>query len=285
MFDFLRDKIISIHGFKIDLLSVIFAVSVIVAFYLLVFITNLFLKREVLSKLKLDRGIQDAVTKINKIVLLAIGFYIAFQVLGINLSALTVFAGVVGLGLSFGMQNIISNFISGIIIIFERPIKIGDYVEIGGLEGIVGEIRTRSTTITTRDNIQVIVPNSNFITQNVVNWSHNNPKIRVRMPIGIEYAPSKIDLAIEILKDIAGNNDKVLKKPKPIVWFTSFGDFTYNLELIIWLSTPINRHVVLTEINIEIAKKFDKHKIDIPFPIRNLIFKNNLDISKTDQKN
>ncbi len=282
MLDFLRDKIISIHGFKVDVLSVILAILTIVFFYFLVFIINLFLKKEILSKFKFDAGVQDTITKVNKLILLTVGFYAAFQILGINLSALTVFAGVIGLGLSFGMQNIISNFISGVIITFERPIKINDYIQIGELEGVVNEIRARSTTITTQDNISVIVPNSNFITQNVINWSHNNSKVRIHMPVGIEYAPSKIKPAIEILKNIAKNNSHVLNNPEPIVWFTSFGDFTYNLELIIWLPTPVNRYITLTEINIEIAEKFEEHNIDIPFPIRNLIFKNNLNITNTD---
>lgn len=282
MLNFLRDKIISIHGFKVDILSIILAILIIAFFYFLVVVINWFLKKEILYKFKLGVGAQDTVLKINKLILLTIGFYAAFQILGINLSALTVFAGVIGLGLSFGMQNIISNFISGVIITFERPIKINDYIEIGELEGVVDEIRARSTTITTQDNISVIVPNSNFITQNVINWSHNNSKVRIHMPVGIEYAPSKIKLAIGILTDIAKNNSSVLNDPEPIVWFTSFGDFTYNLELIIWLPTPINRYITLTEINIEIAEKFEEHNIDIPFPIRNLIFKNNLNITKAD---
>ena len=236
------------------------------------------IKKEFRRNRNINKSFVKTVIRFTKYIILIIGFFIAFQVLGINLSSLAFLAGVIGLGIGFGMQNIISNFISGIIILFEKPIKEGEYVEVAGYDGIVSDIRARSTTITTRDNISIIVPNSNFITSNVINWSHKDPKIRLHIPLGIEETASKLDLAKKVLLEIADENPEVLKEPKSAVWFVGFGSSSFDLELIVWIQSPIRRHYVISDINFEIAKKFAEYDIDLTYPWTNLVFKNGLQI-------
>ena len=278
MFEFLRDKIYTIDGNKIRLLSVLTSIAIIIGSYFVAYIFSHLIKREFRKNKTLNKAFIKTVTRFIRYIILIIGFFIAFQVLGVNLSSLAFLAGVIGLGIGFGMQNIISNFISGIIILFEKPIKEGEYVDVAGYDGIVSDIRARSTTITTRDNISIIVPNSNFITSNVINWSHRDPKIRLHIPLGIEMTASKLELVKNILLEIAEENPEVLKKPEPSVWFVNFGASSFNLELIVWISSPIRRHFIISDINFEIAKKFAKYEIDLTYPWTNIAFRNELKV-------
>lgn len=282
MFEFLKSKTYNIGSDKISLYSIVLSISIIIIAYLVAYLFSFIIKKEFKKNAALNKLFIKTVTRFIRYIIIIIGFFISFQVLGVNLSSLAFLAGVIGIGIGFGMQNIISNFISGIIILFEKPIKEGEYVEVSGYDGIVSDIRARSTTITTRDNISIIVPNSNFITSNVINWSHKDPKIRLHIPLGIEETASKLDLARKVLLEIAENNPEVLKKPKPTVWFIGFGSSSFNLELILWIATPIRRHFVISDINFEIAKKFAEHDIDLTYPWTNLMFKNNLRIQNAD---
>ncbi|MDA8157864.1 MAG: mechanosensitive ion channel [Deltaproteobacteria bacterium] len=281
MFEFLRDKIYTIDGNKIRLLSILTSIAIIIGSYLIAYIFSHLIRREFRKNKTVNKSFIKTVTRFIKYIILIIGFFIAFQVLGINLSSLAFLAGVIGLGIGFGMQNIISNFISGIIILFEKPIKEGEYVDVAGYDGIVSDIRARSTTITTRDNISIIVPNSNFITSNVINWSHRDPKIRLHIPLGIEETASKLDLAKKVLLEIAEENPEVLKKPEPSVWFVNIGASSFNLELIAWISSPIRRHFIISDINFEIAKKFAEYDIDLTYPWTNIAFRNELKVQNT----
>ena len=280
MFEFLRDKIYTIDGNKIRLLSILTSIAIIIGSYIVAYIFSHLIRREFRKNKTVNKSFIKTVTRFIKYIILIIGFFIAFQVLGVNLSSLAFLAGVIGLGIGFGMQNIISNFISGIIILFEKPIKEGEYVDVAGYDGIVSDIRARSTTITTRDNISIIVPNSNFITSNVINWSHRDPKIRLHIPLGIEETASKLDLAKKVLLEIAEENPEVLKKPEPSVWFVNIGVSSFNLELIVWISSPIRRHFIISDINFEIAKKFAEYDIDLTYPWTNIAFRNELKVRK-----
>ena len=280
MFEFLRDKIYTIDGNKIRLLSILTSIAIIIGSYIVAYIFSHLIRREFRKNKTVNKSFIKTVTRFIKYIILIIGFFIAFQVLGVNLSSLAFLAGVIGLGIGFGMQNIISNFISGIIILFEKPIKEGEYVDVAGYDGIVSDIRARSTTITTRDNISIIVPNSNFITSNVINWSHRDPKIRLHIPLGIEENASKLDLAKKVLLEIAEENPEVLKKPEPSVWFVNIGASSFNLELIVWISSPIRRHFIISDINFEIAKKFAEYDIDLTYPWTNIAFRNELKVRK-----
>jgi small-conductance mechanosensitive channel len=197
------------------------------------------------------------------------------QTVGINLSTLTILAGALGVGIGFGLQNITNNFVSGIIILFERPIKVGDRIQVGDVYGDVVSISMRSTTVVTNDNISVIVPNSEFISSTVVNWSHTDRNVRFNIPVGVAYKedPEKVR---DLLLQIAGNEEGVLKKPVPDVLFDEFGDSSLNFNLRVWTDTYTTTPGILkSRLYFEIFKKFKEQNIEIPFPQRDLHIKNN----------
>ena len=175
-----------------------------------------------------------------------------------------------GIGIGFGLQNVASNFISGLIILFERPIKIGDRIEVGVIEGDVVEIGARSTKVLTNDNITVIVPNSKFITENVVNWMYNGPTVRFRVPVNVAYG-SDIQLVERLLLEVARANSDVLKEPEPVVRFIGFGESALKFELRPWSTTLVHRKGKLfSSLNSAIYQSFQVHGIEMPFPQRDL---------------
>lgn len=279
-FNIFRDKILSISGTKVDLESILIAVAVVIVSYFTAKLLNLFLRKDILNRLKINKSAKRLILSLNKIVIVVIGFFIAFKVLGINLGSLAVLAGFLGVGLGFGMQNLISNFISGVIIYFEKPIKVGDYIEINNLKGYVDSIRIRTTTIVTRDNISIITPNSVFITDHIINWSHSDPKVRIHIPIGIEMTASKLPLAKSILLEIADNHPDIMKEPAPKVWFTEFAGSTFNLELIVWVDSHIHENLLKSQINDEIAQRFDESNIEISYAYQNILFRSKLSVEK-----
>ncbi len=285
IFHLFNDKNLVLGNLKLSILSVIVVILVLIFSYILSHLSTKILKKEFLKKSSLHKGTKLIIERLIKVSFFVIGFFVSFQILGVNLDSLAIFAGIIGLGIGFGIQNILSNFISGIIILFEQPIMVGDYLTIGSLDGVVTEIRTRSTTVTTRDNIRVIVPNSTFISENVINWSREDSKVRIHIPIGIEETASKLDLARDILLQIASEHPKVLKEPKPSVWFETFGNSTFNLTLLVWVESAILRHYIVSDINFEIAKKYAEYGVDISYQYTNLLFKNDMNINSINSNN
>jgi small-conductance mechanosensitive channel len=223
-----------------------------------------FLFNRFLSKSGLDRSLQYTIAQICGYLVLTIGMVIALQSAGLNLSALAVFAGAVGVGVGFGLQNIARNFISGLVVLAERPIKIGDRVEVGTVTGQVKDIRARSTTILTNDNITIIVPNSDFIEKPVVNWSHGDPRVRFRIRVGIS-TDSDVPKACKILTEIARAHPAALKDPEPSVVFDKFGDSTFELELVVWsLEMSYRPRAFRSDLNFEIERRFREEGIGWP---------------------
>jgi len=205
-----------------------------------------------------------------------IGAFVIIQSVGINLGSLNVLAGALGVGIGFGLQNVANNFISGLIILFERPIKVGDRIDVGNIAGDVVKISARSTMVNTNDNISVIVPNSEFINQRVINWSHNDRNIRFHVPVGVSYNEDPAQIK-KILLDVAENNMNVLKRPAPDVLFTEYGDSSLNFDLMVWTSTYINKPIILkSQLYYEIFEKFKEYNIEIPFPQRDLHIRSGL---------
>lgn len=218
-------------------------------------------------------GVSQSIATIVRYLLIIIGLIIIFQTTGIDLSALGLLVGALGVGIGFGLQSITNNFISGLIILFERPIKVGDRIEIDDLAGNIVDISARATTIITNDNIAVIVPNSDFINSRVINWSHNNRRIRLNFPVGVSYNedPEKIRT---LLEEVAKANSGVLSSPKPYVLFESYGDSSLNFNLLVWTSEFIDRPKILkSELYYEIFRKFKEHNVEIPFPQRDIHLK------------
>lgn len=228
------------------------------------------LVENLLPRTNMEVGARQATGSIIRYALIAIGLAVIFQTAGIDLTALNVLAGAIGLGLGFGLQNIVNNFICGIVILFERPIKVGDRIVVGEVEGDVVHIGTRSTTVVSNDNISIIVPNSSFITENVVNWSHNDRKVRFRIPVSIAYG-TDVALVEKVLLEVAAANPDVLENPPPVVRLMEFGDSGLCFELRVWSTTLIHKRGLLTSsLNIAIYRIFKEHHIEIPYPRRNL---------------
>ena len=226
--------------------------------------------RRFLCRTKLQPSLQFGLSRIIGYTLIAVGFYVAFQLVGVDLSSLAIIAASLGVGIGFGLQNIINNLVSGIIILAERPISIGDRIEVAGVAGRVTKIQLRSTTVVTNDNITMIVPNADFISNTVTNWSHGDPKVRIRVPVGVAYG-SDLKLLQRLLLEAAAEHPKALRDPSPVVLFTEFGDSSLNFELGVWTQemTAIPIHFT-SEMNFIIDQKLRENDIEIPFPQRDL---------------
>lgn len=219
---------------------------------------------------KLEMGVRQSIGTIIRYIVVVIGFLIIIQTAGIDLTTLNILAGAVGIGIGFGLQNIASNFISGLIILFERPIKIGDRIELGEVEGDVVAINARSTTVVTNDNIAIIVPNSKFVSENVINWGYTDRKIRFRIPIGVAYGSNPREVE-RVLLEVARENPDVLDDPPPAVRFVGFGDSSLHFELRAWTTTLLHRRgKLVSDLNFAIHDKFSEKGIQIPFPQRDV---------------
>ncbi len=231
------------------------------------------LVENILTRYRLDIGIRQSIGTIARYVIMILGLYIIIQSAGIDLSAIGILAGALGVGIGFGLQNITNNFISGLVILFERPIKVGDRIEVGDITGDVIRISARATTIITNDNISIIIPNSEFISSKVINWSHNDRRVRFRFPVGVSYKedPEKVK---QLLMEVMADNKGVLKNPPPDVWFDTFGESSLNFNLMVWTSDYVQRPRNLrSQLYYAIFKKFKEHNIEIPFPQRDLHIK------------
>ncbi len=250
------------------------SVAKILIWLCLVLVVQYFLRQlvvqRVLKRTRLDASLQYAISKFLGYLFVALGFYIALQVNGVDLSSLAVIAGAIGVGLGFGLQNVVHNFVSGLIILAERPIALGDRVEVGEVVGQVSRISLRSTTVITNDNISIIVPNSDFISNKVINWSYGDPRVRIRLPVGVAYGTDVLHVR-GLLLGVAAAHPQVLKDPAPEVFFDSFGDSALNFELAVWTSemaaTPRRFR---SELNFAIEKVLRENQIEIPFPQRDL---------------
>ena len=257
-------------------------ISIGTIFYLIVgFIVLTYLSRRfrnlivdrILIKANVDRGIRSSIGLIAKVLFMFLGSIVIIQSVGINLSSLSLLAGALGVGIGFGLQNITDNFISGIIILFEKPIKVGDRIVVGNTEGDVINISVRATTILTNENVSIIVPNSEFISSRVINWSHNDRNIRFDIPVGVSYAedPEKVK---KVLLEVAKSNENVLKDPEPRVFFDEFADSSLNFTLAAWTSKYTDKPRILkSDLYFEIFKQFKKEGIEIPFPQRDVYIK------------
>ncbi len=246
--------------------------GIFLLFFLTARLKNLLVKH-ILVKYTSELGVRQAIGGIVRYVLLFLGLLIILQTAGVDLSTLTVLAGALGIGIGFGLQHITNNFVSGIIILFERPIKVGDRIEVGNTHGRVTNISARATTIITNDNVSIIVPNSEFMQSRVINWSHSDYKVRFRIPVSVAYG-SNIDKVTELLLEAGREDSHVLKDPPPTIRLKEFGDNGIHFELLVWTTSYMHRRgKFFSDLNIGIIKKFNQHGIQIPFPQRDVYIK------------
>ncbi len=226
------------------------------------------LVERVLARTKLELGVREAIGSMVRYAVLLMGGLSVLQSVGFDLTALSVFAGAIGIGLGLGLQNITNNFISGLIILIERPIKVGDRIEVGNVDGDVVEIGGRSTRVLTNDNISIIVPNSRFVSENVVNWKHTDNRVRFHIPVGVAYGTDSRKVE-KVLLEVARANRDVLAEPPPKVWFRQFGESSLDFELLVWNSSLVHRRgQFVSDLNHAILAAFRENEIEIPFPQR-----------------
>ncbi|PCI38321.1 MAG: mechanosensitive ion channel protein MscS [Elusimicrobia bacterium] len=260
--------IFSLGDTPVSVMSIVIAGAIIAAGATLSHLLQKFLRSQFSSKLSFDRGLGYALSRILHYVMIAVSLLVALQSIGVNLTSLTVLGGFFGVGLGFGLQNVTSNFISGIILLFEQPIRVGDKVTVQNYIGTVKDIGLRSTVIDTFDNIRLILPNSVFIEQPVINWSHGDPKIRLHVPFGVAYG-SDIDAVREAALSVAKKDD-VMTGPRPEVRFLGFGDSSLDFELLVWILDPRKQFHTKSRIFFDLEKAFREADIEIPFPQRDL---------------
>ncbi len=252
---------LSATGFLYAFLALIFTHAA-VSFW------NETLSRKILDDSGLESGLRNSIRAITGYITWILGILIALYLVGIHTTSLAVAFGALGIGLGFGLQNIFNNFISGIILLFERPIQVGDAVELNGIWGEVKRINVRSTVVQTYDNASLIIPNSQFISSQVTNWSFKDLRLRRNIDVGVAYG-SDIALVRDTLLEIADSLPLVLKYPHPSVLFTDFGDSALMFRLRIWTDVD-NCLNVETDIRFEIDRLFRERRIQIPFPQRDV---------------
>ncbi len=229
-----------------------------------------FLEHRVLVRTSLNAGQQYAFAQIVAYLVFLFGLMIGLQWAGVNMSSLVILGGALGIGIGFGLQNIANNFVSGIVLLMERPIQVGDRVEVGNTNGDVVRIAARSTWIRTNDNVVMIIPNSEFINSHVTNWTANDRQVRFAVPLGVSYK-SDPEVVRDVLMEVADKHPDVLTIPEPEVVFTGFGDSSLNFVLHVWTVTRVQYpRILASEIYFMIFKAFKEHGIEIPFPQRDL---------------
>lgn len=227
------------------------------------------LRSRLLETSGLNLGMQAAIATLLRYAILFVGIIAILQLWGIDLSSLTLLASALGVGLGLGLQNIAKDLSSGLVLVFERPIQVGDFIELNGQMGVVDRIGPRSTDIRTLDQVSIIVPNSRFLEHDVVNWSHRNPLSRIHIPVGVAYS-SKPETVKAILLEVGREHPQVMAAPAPEVFLMGFGDSSLNFELLVWIRRPQQYPQVRSDLNFAIANAFNKVGIEIPFPQRDI---------------
>jgi small-conductance mechanosensitive channel len=273
IFSYIRE-VLNIQLFTVSEVPVTIA-SILIFFLLLTFFifVGIFVRRainrKIFKRFNVDEGTSYTLSRITQYIIITIGVLISFNFVGINLSSLTVIFGLLSVGIGFGLQNVTSNFISGLIILFERPISVGDRVVVNDIEGDIIEINIRSTMVRTVNNISIVVPNSEFVSKDVINYSHGDPTYRLDVNVGVSY-DSDLDTVLKALREVAENNSKVMKNPEPEVHLIEFGDSSWNMQLRSWIPNVKDYPKIRNELNQEIVRTFRKYNIVIPFPQRDL---------------
>jgi small-conductance mechanosensitive channel len=261
---------ITLAGLRISALTVVQAMLSLAVLLWLSTVASRLLERRITASTNLTPSLQVLIVKLLKIVLAAIAIVVALRTVGIDLTAFAVFTGAIGVGIGFGLQKSVSNFISGISILIDRSIKPGDVISVGDTYGWVNSLGARHVSVITRDGTEYLLPNEQLIAQQVVNWSYSNNEVRLKLPVGIAYG-ADVRHAIALCQEAAGETPRVLKQPKPVCLMKGFGGSTVNLELRIWIDDPRNGvSNVKSEVFLRLWDKFREHGIEIPFPQRDL---------------
>lgn len=265
----LNYTIFQIKETPVTVISILIFILFISGFIFLAVSVRKALNRKILRRFKIDEGTSYTLSRITQYTIITIGALISFQFVGIDLSGLAVIFGLLSVGIGFGLQNVTSNFISGLIILFERPISVGDRVTVSNIEGDVTEINIRSTKVRTVNNVSIIVPNSEFVSKDVINYSHGDPTYRLDINVGVSYG-SDLETVLKAMREVAEENKLVLQNPPPDVHLIDFGDSSWNMQLRSWIGDVKDYPQIRNELNQAIVRKFREYGVEIPFPQRDL---------------
>jgi small-conductance mechanosensitive channel len=266
----LDHRLFRIGQTEVTLSSLLATLAILVVTWLAARLFRRLTAEKLFSRSPVDPGVRYAIGRVVSYIIWTFGLILAVESLGINATTLTVFGGAVGVGIGFGLQDIAKNFIAGLILLLERPIKVGDRIEVGKVIGDVVEIHARATLVRTNDDIYLIVPNAEFITTPVTNWSYRGPRVCFHFPVGVAYGsdPRAVERA---LLDAAAKNENVLREPPPYVLFLAFGESSLQFELACWTAVMLHRRGGLrSQINFTIHEIFKERGIGLPFPQRDI---------------
>jgi len=253
--------------------GVLLLVLILFVTYLISGLVKILIEEEMASRLKLPKGIPFAISVTIRYFIVILGFVMALSAAGIDLSEFGLIAGALGIGIGFGLQNIVSNFISGLILIYERPIQSGDTVEVGNLMGQVKRIGIRSSNVKTYDGAEVVVPNSNLVSNDLINWTLSDNRRRIEVKVGVAYGSDPNEV-LELLKKVATDHERVLDDPEPLVLFEEFGDSSLNFRLLFWVYFE-DGFITKSDVAIGVYNILHENNITIPFPQVDLHVKDN----------
>ncbi len=265
-----------------------------VALGLAVLVLTFFLSRRVSTLLDrrlakrghIDPGLRYTIARLVRYLFVVIGVLIALKQFTIDLTSIAVLVTALSVGIGFGLQYIAADIVSGFILLFERPVRVGDRITIGEDEGDVQSINLRTTLVMTNDRVAIIVPNSKLVSQRVINWSYGDPRARIPIPIGVA-VNSDVNLVTETLLLAARDVDLVLTEPPPKVQFLKFGDYSLDFRLLVWTRSPNRHSQIKSDINFRIERLFRERKIEIPYPTQEFLLRrvdDSLPQSNTDRE-
>ncbi len=250
---------------KVTIGLILAAIAILYGSFLFSWAVQTVLMEEVLRRRQVESGVRMSMARLVHYVLVLVGFMIALSALGFDLKNITILGGALGIGIGFGLQTVVSNFVCGLILLFERPLKVGDVIELGNQMGKVKKLGLRATVVQTFDQAEVVVPNTDLISNQVTNWTLADRRIRFTIPVGVAYG-SDIALVMKTLNEIAEENTLVLKEPAPQVLFSVMGASSLDFDFRIWIGDFNDRRQVQSELLIEIDRRFRELEIEIPFP-------------------
>ncbi|MDH4274800.1 MAG: mechanosensitive ion channel [Gammaproteobacteria bacterium] len=257
---------------RVSILSVFKVFIAIAIFFLLAVWLARTVEQRVEAMLRVDASMQAMIGKLIRVMFVLIAFIVILDALGIDLTALTVLGGAVGVGVGFGLQRIISNFISGFILLFDRAIKPGDVIALGDRNeyGWVKQLRARYVVVRQRDGVERLIPNEQLVINEVRNWTYSDPRVSINVPVQIGYQED-VEVVIKILEECATANSRVLVDPVPSVYVSKFGDSGIELSLVVWINDPQNGlGSVVSDLNLAIWRAFKHHGVSMPYPQRDV---------------
>ena len=269
---FLNYRLFKLGDFELITGNLLIGLLVLISTWLIIFLLRKAITRPRFIIDKIDEKRRTSIFLITKYIVWVITIVIFLEVIGVKITLLLVGSTALLVGIGLGLQNIFRDLVSGLFLLFEGSIKVGDVLEVDGVVGKVVDVNLRSTEVITRDNSMIIIPNSRFVVEKVINWSHNNDKVRFCVNVGIAYG-SDVDLVIETLKEAMSEIKGIEISPAPFVMFQDFGDSSLQFDMIFWSKDPFKIEITKSELRILVYRKLKERNLAIPFPQRDVHIK------------